>query len=406
MRDIFLVACGRRKAGEKATARDIYISPRFKAARKIAEKYGDQWFILSAKYHLLSPNRAIKPYDLSLASFSQPEREDWAREVLNDLLPKLRATDRVTILADETYSESLAPMIRRLGFEIRQPLLDRSPELQLEWLNATANNSSRQQHLNQFYGLLDRLQRGVGGMRTFQESVGKTGWPNKGVYFFFEDAETRFLPPCPLRVVRVGTHGVSLGSRSTLWMRLRTHRGTKSGGGGHRSSILRLHIGAAMLAKSRGKLKVPTWGVGQYAKTDITAKEARLEQAVSKYISRMKILWLAINDSSSPLSDRAYIERNAISLLAGPLGPLDPASDLWLGNKSPHPAIRRSALWNVDYVGNSYDERFLEVLASYVSVTLGETPDPPSSLAPPDWHKSKKHLGLPKQAYLFQIEAP
>lgn len=405
MRDIFLVACTRRKLNEKAAARDLYISLRFIDSRKIAEKYGDGWFILSAKHRLLSPNRIIKPYDLSLASFSRSEREAWARAVLDGLLPKLRASDRITILGDETYSEALAPIIRRLGFQVRQPLLGRSSEAQLDWLNTIANNSPRLQHLNQFYELLDRLQAGVGGMRTFRECGGKTGWPNRGVYFFFEDTETRFLPPFALRVVRVGTHGVSAGSRSTLWMRLRTHRGTSAGGGGHRSSILRLHIGAALLAKSRGRLKVPTWGVGQYAKPDITAKEARLEHAVSMYISRMKLLWLAINDSPSPLSDRAYIERNAISLLAGPSGPLDPTSTRWLGNSSPHPAIRRSALWNVDYVSNSYDERFLDVLAQYVSVTLGEIPEPPSSLAPPDWHKSKRHLGLPKQAQLFQMEA-
>jgi len=50
------------------------------------------------------------------------------------------------------------------------------------------------------------------------------------------------------RVVRVGTHGLKTGSTSTLWGRVHQHRDTREGGGNHRGSVFRLHVGQALAA--------------------------------------------------------------------------------------------------------------------------------------------------------------
>jgi hypothetical protein len=89
---------------------------------------------------------------------------------------------------------------------------------------------------------LGAIHIGVNG----KECTRRSGWPGRGVYFFFEDHEFR-EDGSTLRVVRVGTHAVSANSRTTLWNRLHTHRGASSGGGNHRGSIFRKRVGETLL---------------------------------------------------------------------------------------------------------------------------------------------------------------
>ena len=100
--------------------------------------------------------------------------------------------------------------------------------------------SDRLGDTDRFYGLLDRLADRVGGPRHLQNCRAGMCWPLRGVYFFFENGETRLGTGAGLRVVRIGTHGLKNGAQSTLWGRLRQHRGSpRSGLGNHRGSIFR-----------------------------------------------------------------------------------------------------------------------------------------------------------------------
>ena len=71
-----------------------------------------------------------------------------------------------------------------------------------------------------FYQQLDRLADRVGGPRLLRTCRGGMGWPPRGVYFFYENGESRSGTGAEPRVVRIGTHGLRNGSRSTLWGRL------------------------------------------------------------------------------------------------------------------------------------------------------------------------------------------
>ncbi len=107
--------------------------------------------------------------------------------------------------------------------------------------------------VQRFYALLALLEERWGGKRLLAEAHGGLVWPKRGVYFFFEPFEERTTSGSGLRVTRVGTHGLKAGSRSTLWKRLRQHRGTLrgkyAGGGNHRGSVFRLHVGTALIHK-------------------------------------------------------------------------------------------------------------------------------------------------------------
>lgn len=402
MRNVYLLTCSHRKLSEPARAKDLYISPSFIAARKIAEKKGDNWFILSAKHGLIEPEVKLKPYDLSLLSLSESEREKWASTVINDLSNNLQLTDKIIILGDDLYASYISDKLRLRGFEVYCPLLGKTNDEKLHWLNAYGEGTPRLADLNTFYSLLSELSDGLGGLQSLKDFTPESSFPKRGVYFFFENGENRYNSHSTLRVVRVGTHAISNNSKSTLWQRLRTHRGTQEGIGNHRSSIMRLYVGAALIEKSKGGLSVPSWGIGQSASKHVREMEIHLEREVSEYIGKMKILWISVNDPTSSESDRAYIERNAIALLAGRNGPLDLPSNDWLGKFCPNTTVRNSGLWNVDFITEFYDNKFLNVFSQYVDISIGKKKYPTNSIAPKEWFKRKITEKDPTQMELFK----
>ncbi|MCP5145985.1 MAG: hypothetical protein H6978_14340 [Gammaproteobacteria bacterium] len=226
----------------------------------------------------------------------------------------------------------------------------------------------RRHHLDRFYDLIEDLQRNLGGKRRLAECDGRMGWPTRGVYFFFEPGE--FNGSGRDRIVRVGTHALKMGSGTTLWNRLSTHRGTQSGGGNHRGSIFRLLVGRALIAKD-AMTQPETWGFGNdpgtaarkfgLTRTALLEFEAALEQRVSEYIGQMPILWLSIPDAAGPESTRGYIERNAIALLSQyRTVSSDNPSGQWLGTFSDRDKVRKSGLWNSNHVDENYDPHFLD----------------------------------------------
>jgi hypothetical protein len=84
----------------------------------------------------------------------------------------------------------------------------------------------------------------------------------------------------------------------------------------------------------------------------------------------MTVLWVDVPDEPGPGSMRATIERNAIALLSNLLNPFERANTGWLGHYSPREEIRRSSLWNLDYIDQKYDPRFLDDLEAAVERTV------------------------------------
>ena len=105
---------------------------------------------------------------------------------------------------------------------------------------------SRFADMQRLYGILYDLRKRLGG-HCLKECHGRTSWPQRGVYFFFEDGELRSTSGPGPRVVRVGTHAITEKSTTTLWARLSQHRGpARTGAGNHRGSIFRLLVGEAL----------------------------------------------------------------------------------------------------------------------------------------------------------------
>ena len=227
--------------------------------------------------------------------------------------------------------------------------------------------SQRIDHLKRFYDILGALEHRIGGPRRLMDCSGRMDWPCRGVYFFREMGEDRSDSGSGPRIVRVGTHALRPSSGTRLWTRLSQHKGqARSGGGNHRGSVFRKHVGAALIEK--GGHAAATWGKGSSAPREVRMEELDIERLVSREIGAMPFLWLAVDDAPGSDSRRGHVERNSIALLSNCTGePIDPSSPNWLGRHCNQERVRRSGLWNVRHVDEGYNPAFLDTLSALVN---------------------------------------
>ena len=225
--------------------------------------------------------------------------------------------------------------------------------------------AERFQHVARFYGLLEQLAERTGGPRNLGACTKQDSWPSHGVYFFYEPGELR-ADGSP-RVVRVGTHALQQTSRATLWKRLSQHRGNEAGGGNHRGSIFRKHVGSALIKRAGLSGAVLESWLGKRENPAVADEEARVEQLVSAHIRQMPFLWLKVPTSSDGTSLRGYVERNCIALLSDAALDVDSPSSSWLGHDAASLKVRESALWNVNHVDEKYESAFLDTMRSLVT---------------------------------------
>ena len=230
------------------------------------------------------------------------------------------------------------------------------------------NGSNRIDNINRLYELLDVLMR-THPRRRLSECSGYDEWPLRGVYFFYENGECRSGSNDD-RIVRVGTHALTPGSKKTLWGRLSEHRGNESGGGDHSISVFRLLVGTALLTKN--DRQCIGWDINGPRSSGTLIDKSQVEQCVTKTLGNMQILCLPIEDEAGPNSLRGLIERNSIALLSNysknkPKLQIDPPSNKWLGHKCTRLKVQESGLWNQHYVGRPYDQKFLDTLDKLVT---------------------------------------
>jgi hypothetical protein len=376
-RRIGLVGCVKEKASGPRAAKDLYVSTLFAGRRGFVQRTCGEWWILSAEHGLVHPDEVIAPYDVTLKDAGRAERREWSARVLRAIDERVRpaADDIFEIHAGAEYRDFGLVVGRRIrGCVVENPTegLGIGQQLQFYKQAGESGPSRRRVEIDRFYTLLAELEQRCGGKRRLAECRGRMSWPERGVYFFFEDGELREDGVSP-RVVRVGTHGL-VPSKSTLWGRLSQHKGSTggsmSGGGNHRGSIFRLHVGTALLASGAWPESIrSSWLVGSSAKSDVLRAEYPLERGVSKHIGAMPFLWLGVDDPAGPESDRGVIEAGAIALLSNlDRAPIDAPSAGWLGRRADSRLVRESGLWNVNHVQDLPGGSFLDVFAHGVRV--------------------------------------
>lgn len=140
---IVLVNCGGQKANEPVPAKDLYTSGYFTVKRLYAEDHGDRWAILSAKHHLLDPDRVTDPYEKTM---DDVDDEQWAdrvmvglRDLVDEVLeanPEADETDiEIRVVATKDYYEPLRPRLQPTPWTDTYPLEGMGLFDQMEWLS-------------------------------------------------------------------------------------------------------------------------------------------------------------------------------------------------------------------------------------------------------------------------------
>jgi hypothetical protein len=142
MKPVILVSCVSKKLNQPAPAKDLYQSTWFRLARRYAERFGDRWFILSAKHGLLLPDQEIEPYEMTLNTMSRKQRLDWARRVyhqiaLGSLIPQ---QEEIVILAGYGYRQYLELYLLADGYTVKHPLSGLGIGQQQRWLKEQAQH--------------------------------------------------------------------------------------------------------------------------------------------------------------------------------------------------------------------------------------------------------------------------
>jgi hypothetical protein len=355
---IGIVSCGKAKQSFPGLASELYTSPLFQKSFRIASQCCDRVYVLSAKHGLIASDMPLESYELSLRSLSQDARKVWGEQTAKSIDQASKASDEILVFAGEEYKRAFQPFLTG-GARLCDPLSGLGLGKRLSLLTRLERILARGHLAIRLYKALETA--GLQGNRLpLEEYLAERMIPTRGVYIFSDASEDSILAPSQPRVVRIGTHAVSRGATSTLRTRLRTHLGTARGGGSHRSSIFRLHMGNSFIQQHslRG---FGEWGQGMTANQETRTAEAELESTVSSAMRQLLVSVIPVDDEASPRSLRALMERAMIGLFTEGADYLEPPTPEWLGQNSTRSEIRESGLWNLQHSGSKADMKIVKL---------------------------------------------
>lgn len=129
---IVYVGCGSAKNYDidSCPAATLYTSNYFKLKREYAERMGDSWYIISAKYGVIHPWKSIEPYDITISDYPLDEADaplyrtldHWASAVTNDIIADIETLDthpsrllpnEIVFLAGKDYLDPIRNTLER-----------------------------------------------------------------------------------------------------------------------------------------------------------------------------------------------------------------------------------------------------------------------------------------------------
>ncbi|MFC4618309.1 DUF6884 domain-containing protein [Camelliibacillus cellulosilyticus] len=129
-----LFATARKKADHPAKVVDFYISPLFIKSVEYARLYYDRYYFYNAKDGLLLPDDFMTPYDVSIRTFSQSEKQAWAARVV-EAFARYEKPGPIELFlhGGSVYRKYLEPALTAYGFTFTVPLEGMSIGKQLKW---------------------------------------------------------------------------------------------------------------------------------------------------------------------------------------------------------------------------------------------------------------------------------
>ena len=212
--------------------------------------------------------------------------------------------------------------------------------------------TSRVDDLNRFYLLLDELEIACGGKRILETSARSSGWPTRGVYFFFEEGEVR-EDGRTLRVVRLAPTDCGrrrapcgVGCRSTRVSLAEACLAEGTTG----LSISSCMWARPSWARRNGSEAVrASWSVG--SNCDQGANEWPSTRWSSPSVSGFEQCqcygWMSrTSQVSGAIEESSNVDYRTTEAISNEV-PSTPLRHAWLGRSSVREKIKGSGLWNV-----------------------------------------------------------
>ena len=112
---ISLIACSKSKQDHKCKAGEMYTGSLYTKSKELVEKSGEKWWILSAKHHLLDPDKEIEPYNEYLGDFSADELHAWEEEVIKEMKDAgIKEDEKIHVYAGKKYFEGLQETFKNI----------------------------------------------------------------------------------------------------------------------------------------------------------------------------------------------------------------------------------------------------------------------------------------------------
>jgi len=134
MKTLALVSCGKSKRDTTSKAKDMYTGDLFGKTRAYVEREYDAWFILSALYGAMLPEREIPPYDYTLIGKPRAQLEKWSEEVAQVITSQHSADTEIHIFAGREYRKYLQPLLEGKGYTVKVPMSGLGIGQQKQWL--------------------------------------------------------------------------------------------------------------------------------------------------------------------------------------------------------------------------------------------------------------------------------
>lgn len=127
MTTLVVIPCGISKIWKRnpeagpTEAKDVYIGVPFKVNKEYAERYGDHWVILSAKYGFIEPSFIIeKDYNVT---FKDPKTKPISLSELElQAKGKLSNFDKVVALGGKDYTNIVESVFEKTGASVITPV--------------------------------------------------------------------------------------------------------------------------------------------------------------------------------------------------------------------------------------------------------------------------------------------
>jgi hypothetical protein len=126
MSTLAIVQCGQKKIWDRnpvagpTAAKDAYVSPYFKKNRAYAERFTNQWVILSAKYGFLDPDRKIRNYNVTfLKPSTHPILADELRQQMRQM--HLSNFKEIVVIGGAYYGLMIQQAFDKTGCRIHLP---------------------------------------------------------------------------------------------------------------------------------------------------------------------------------------------------------------------------------------------------------------------------------------------